>query len=352
MDVLLMVISATLVLGFLVFIHEGGHFVAARAFGVRVSEFMLGLPGPKVGFTFKGTKFGVTAVPLGGYANVCGMTQPSLPEDVTRDVLAHCYARGAVLLDEIEERFALSEDEAYNVLEDLSDWGSLERPRKTDAANVYRTPAGNGFLSGQAHVNFDPVLLYEAERSQQYFSLPFWKRATILAAGPLVNVLFAMVAFVLVYSVFGFDLQNTQTGEVAHCTLTPLQSIQAGFQYVGAVAAAIAGLFNPITAADTVSNSTSIIGIAVMSKSALEAGFVSLLSFSALISVSLGLMNLLPIPPLDGGRLAVELVQRVSHRVIPVRVVNYLSIAGMTLFIGLFVIMANQDIQRFVFGNW
>ena len=62
MDILLTILIATLVLGFLVFIHEGGHFLAARAFGVRVSEFMIGLPGPSIGVTWKGTRFGVTAV--------------------------------------------------------------------------------------------------------------------------------------------------------------------------------------------------------------------------------------------------------------------------------------------------
>ena len=51
MDIVLMILYATIVLGFLVFIHEGGHYLAARAFGVRVTEFMLGLPGPSVGFT-------------------------------------------------------------------------------------------------------------------------------------------------------------------------------------------------------------------------------------------------------------------------------------------------------------
>ena len=61
-----MVIYATICLGFLVLIHEGGHYLASRAFGVRVSEFMLGLPGPSIGFTCGDTRFGVTAVPLGG----------------------------------------------------------------------------------------------------------------------------------------------------------------------------------------------------------------------------------------------------------------------------------------------
>ena len=57
MDIVLMIVYATLILGFLVFIHEGGHYLAARAFGVRVTEFMLGLPGPNIGFTKWGTKF-------------------------------------------------------------------------------------------------------------------------------------------------------------------------------------------------------------------------------------------------------------------------------------------------------
>ena len=49
MDIVLMILYATIVLGFLVLIHEGGHYLAARAFGVRVTEFMLGLPGPNIG---------------------------------------------------------------------------------------------------------------------------------------------------------------------------------------------------------------------------------------------------------------------------------------------------------------
>ena len=74
--------------------------------------------------------------------------------------------------------------------------------------------------------------------------------------------------------------------------------------------------------------------------------------FTAMISVSLGIMNLLPSPPLDGGRFVVEVFQKVSRRVVSTRALNYLSAAGMLLFLGFFLIMANQDIQRFVFGNW
>ena len=69
------------------------------------------------------------------------------------------------------------------------------------------------------------------------------------------------------------------------------------------------GLFNPQTFTETVSNSSSVIGIAVMSKTVVDAGLCAFLEFLAMISVSLGIMNLLPIPPLDGGRFIIEIFQ-------------------------------------------
>ena len=71
-----------------------------------------------------------------------------------------------------------------------------------------------------------------------------------------------------------------------------------------------------------------------------------------MISVSLGVMNLLPIPPLDGGRFLVEIVQRIRRKEVTLKTLNYISMAGMALFICFFLVMVNQDVQRFVFGNW
>ena len=285
-----MIVCAVISIGFLVFIHEGGHYLAARAFGVRVTEFMLGLPGPSIGFTKGETRYGVTAVPLGGYAKVCGMEagplQPHLQE------------------------------------------------------------------VGQAREVADPHALYESEYRQQYRSLPFWKRSVILLAGIFMNLLFAMLVFIIVFSIIGFQVQHPETGEITTIHASVLQALQAGFMYIGMVIQAVAGLFNPATAAQTVSDSTSIVGIAVMSKDYFQAGLVEALEFMAMISVSLGIMNLLPIPPLDGGRFVVEIFQKGTRKTVSQKAMNYMSLAGMALFLGFFVIMLNQDIQRFVFGNW
>lgn len=346
-----MILASALVLGFLVFIHEGGHFLVARAFGVRVTEFMIGFPGPHIGFNWKGTRFGITAVPLGGYATVCGMLERK-PNFHLKKTMAYCYERGTVVLEEVMEDLSLTEEEAFVTLEELCEWGSLVRPTRKDKYNIYRTPSFVAGVDGNPYPIQDIDAFFEHEKAQQYNALPFWKRVSILLAGPLANLLYALVMFVIVYSCIGFDLQNTTTGEIIHYTLTPIEAIIAGLNYIGAVVVAIMGLFNPATIADTMSNSTSIIGIAVISKSAFEAGLVSFLQFSAILSVSLGLMNLLPIPPLDGGRFVVEVIQKLTARPISVRVQNYVSTAGFFLFMAFFVVMVNQDIQRFVFGNW
>ncbi|RDC26739.1 site-2 protease family protein [Eggerthella lenta] len=360
MDIVLMIVYATLILGFLVFIHEGGHYLAARAFGVRVTEFMLGLPGPNIGFTKWGTKFGVTPFLLGGYAKVCGM-EPGEMSPHLEPVLAALYRRGTANMEDIARDCGITDDEAYEALDELVEWGSIAGPTKQDKYNTYRAPvvkpskkqvaAGAvAYELGQARPVEDAHALFESEYKQQYRSLPFWKRSVILVAGVAVNLLFAMILFVILYSVIGLDMVRQSTGEIVHVTLNPLQAIQAGFMFIGMVVQAVAGLFNPATAAETVSQSASVIGIAALSKDAVDAGLFSIVGFVASISVSLGIMNLLPIPPLDGGRFVIEVFQKISRKVVTMRALNYLSAAGMILFIGFFLFMANQDIQRIISG--
>ncbi len=350
MDIVIMIVATTIVLGFLVFIHEGGHFLAARAFGVRVTEFMLGLPGPSIGFTKGGTRFGVTIIPLGGYASVCGMSPKSNSPHLKR-VLAYVYRKGTVYSEDVAHDLMLSEDEAYELLEELADWGSIKRPHRKDTHNIYRVPATKETQEGQARPIEDVQRFFESEEACQYNMLPFWKRCVILLAGPLINILWVFIVFVIVYSVIGLDLQNTETGEVFHYNWAPWDAIYLGMTYVSMVVSAIISLFNPATAADTISQSTSIVGIAVLSKDAFLAGAQDFLFFSAVISASLGLMNLLPIPPLDGGRFVVEIFQKISKKIVSTRALGYISMVGIALFAGLFVVMLNQDVQRFVLGG-
>lgn len=369
MGLLLAIVGGILILCFLVFIHEGGHYLASRLFGVRVTEFMIGLPGPHIGFKHGETKYGATCIPLGGYARVCGM-EPGEMQPHLKEVLASVHRRGTANMEEVAADCGITDDEAYNALEELVEWGSVAAPTKKDKYNTYRAmevrptkrqrkkaaaagaPEPQAWDLGQARPVDDAEQLFQHEYRQQYRSLPFWKRAVILVAGVFMNLLFAMLAFVVIYSIIGFDYQVPSTGEMLHITIPPLDAITAGFTYIGMVVQMILGLFNPQTAAETVSNSTSVVGIVAMSKTFFEQGLVDTLFFAAAISVSLGIMNLLPIPPLDGGKLAVEAVQKVSSRMVSPKVQTGLSMAGMALFVGFFLIMLNQDIQRLITGYW
>lgn len=360
-----MVVTLAVVLGFLVFIHEGGHFLAARAFGVRVTEFMIGLPGPSLGFRRGETRFGVTVVPLGGYAKVCGMAPVSNSPQLKR-VLGYLYRKGSVTPEQVGHDLCLDEDEAVDLLEELADWGSAVRPTRKNP-DCYCTPAYrptrkdkkhagvsdvHTYAQGDVRVVKDIHTLFMEERSKQYAYLPFWKRICILLAGPVMNLVWVFLAFILVYSVMGLDLQNTQTGEVFHYNWAPWDALAMGFNYLGMVLNAIIGLFNPATVSQTISNSASIIGIAVYSKDAFEAGMQNFIFFTAVVSASLGFMNMLPIPPLDGGRFVVEIFQKVTRKVVSMRALGYMTMIGVTLIFALFVVTVNQDINRFVFGNW
>ncbi len=140
MDILITIVCATVVIGFIVLIHEGGHYLAARAFGVRVSEFMLGLPGPSIGFTRGGTRFGITAVPLGGYARICGMEAGEMSPHL-KSALAALYERGTTTIGEVAAACGISDDEAFEALEELVEWGSAVGPARGDPEDVYRAAA-------------------------------------------------------------------------------------------------------------------------------------------------------------------------------------------------------------------
>lgn len=106
--------------------------------------------------------------------------------------------------------------------------------RRLKQANLRRSR----YAEGQARPVEDAHALFESEYRQQYRSLPFWKRSVILLAGIAVNLLFAMLVFVVLFSVIGFDVRM-QSGEVTHMTVDPGRAIVAGFTYIGMVVQAV-----------------------------------------------------------------------------------------------------------------
>lgn len=438
-----------LLLSVLVFIHEGGHFLAARACGVRVSEFFLGLP-----CRFRlahrsrrcGTLFGITPLLLGGYAAICGMEHDDSP--CALSVLSEINRCGKASIQEIAEALDIDSEEVLNACIMLMGWGSIApvyaegdgRSRSyypETYATVSRDRMGNTVLDGRAfdkdHAttegepwsgDIDSQELFKQEKSRTYDGASFPRRAFILLAGILVNIIAGMLLLMSVYSLIGFTVpqdvnrigeviesspaaeagivagdrivqidsvtvdtwtdlvtclqeheQNDSKSPVSivyehkgerrvadvtlddgklgiyaateHIKFNIIDSARLSLAYVAQTAAGVAQLLIPTKTMQVLDQSTSIVGISIMSAQAAAAGLATFLTFSGLISLSLGLMNLLPIPPLDGGKLVIEIVQRIRRKEVSVRVQTIVSYGGIAVFALLFIYMLRADILRF-----
>ena len=435
----------------LVFLHEGGHFIAARACGVRVTEFFLGLP-----FRWSisrvsnriGTRFGVTPFLLGGYAMICGM-DPTKSEHAAT-VLGFIHRRGTATVEDIAEELGISEDEALEACVQLMDWGSVAPIYDPDKgefeggsayASTYaampRDAQGATILDGRkfdaAHATaqgkpwespLSDAEFLELERSRTYMGKGFWHRASMLLAGIFVNLLSGFLLLMCIYSVVGIEaaqnvnvIGGVETGSVAEeigiapgdvivsidgvstdtwedivyaidgasssgkpfevvwqhegtveraevaldsedilgvnvsyqvVRLNPMDSARLSWSYIAETAKSIAQLFNPQHTLQMLDSSTSVVGISVMSAQAAAAGPTTFLTLAALISFSLGLMNLLPIPPLDGGKFVIEVIQTLIGRELPLKVQTVVSYVGVALFLLLFVYVLKNDIIRFI----
>ena len=120
--------------------------------------------------------------------------------------------------------------------------------------------------------------------------------------------------------------------------------------YVRQVAVAIARLLQPQHTMEVLDQSSSVVGIAVMASSAASAGVYDLAVVVAAISLSLGLMNLLPIPPFDGGKILIEVVQAVIRRPLPPRAIAALSYVGLAFVLFVFVVVLKNDVVRIFLG--
>ena len=434
LDVVLTIFWGIVLLSLIVVIHEGGHYLAARAFKVRVLEFMVGLPGPSIGVKRKGgqTRFGLTAIPLGGYARIAGMDDYIDESNLPR-AAAFLYKYGQIETSKLEKASEVLGFDLGEALDVLVEWGTVEKVKLKSygMGKHYRycAPGNEEFEQGEPRTINNPEAFIAHERSETYLALPWWKRLVVCAAGPLANLLTAIIVVTLVLSIagtyqatntlaevapggaaqaagieagdtivavdgvavetwtefreaiagvaVGSEVQVTFTRDGAEQTVTvvaqandqgdPVIGVTAGTErivypvpeafresllYIGQVTMAVLSLFNPATAAQTISQSTSVVGISVVARQAAELGIVNFIWLVAILSISIGLMNLLPLMPLDGGRIVVETVQRFTRKVLSPATLNFYTIVGMVFMFGLFFIVTSQDIGNIISGGF
>ncbi len=138
------------------------------------------------------------------------------------------------------------------------------------------------------------------------------------------------------------------TPELVATTPNVLQAVILSFTYIGMTFQAIAGFFNPQTFQASVSGASSVIGASYYAAEAARAGALDYAGLVAVLSLSLGVINIFPIPPLDGGKIAVELFERLRGRPLSRRVSLSLSAAGAALLFALIAYLMYSDVVRYI----
>jgi regulator of sigma E protease len=348
------VIAALLAfLGFatLIILHELGHFAAAKAVGMRVERFSLFFP-PLVGRVRRGeTEYAIGAIPLGGYVKITGMNPA---EEIPPEVAHRAYFRQPVW----KRIVVIGAGPLVNILLAfvilwVLFWanGVYDPTPKID--QVTSAPARGQLAPGDKIVSVDGVRGdFETLRRQINTHVCRGEQVNGCEATTPATVVVSLrgqertVRLRPVYSsteermLLGFSPVTVPRGvgpiEAADLSVSDMWSITSR------TVETIAGIFNPETRKEI----SGVVGSYEVTRQTIEFDLVRAVFLLAVISLSLGVINLFPFLPLDGGHIFWAVAEKVRGRAIPFSVMERAGFVGFVLVIGLFMIGFTNDIGR------
>lgn len=391
---LITVIAVSLVLGGLIFFHELGHFAVARSLGMGVSTFSLGF-GPKIlKHKWGKTEYALSLVPLGGYVALVGEQDDSeLPEGFTKEEsfsLRPAWQRLLVVAAGPVANMLL----AWLLCWILAfGWGTPQLLPQVGGLVENGPAAKAGIQAGDTIVSIDGQAINDwedmthaiARSDGQPLSIVLQRPAKIAATAPesesrarqdaapaapaegdAASVQGGTPAAMLTVEVKPeMSVRKTIFGEDEKAWLVGIRNtgavrlVEHGFWGSAAAGAAQASdmlaltwksfvkLVERVVPLDQVGGPIMI--MQMVSKQAHE-GIAGVLALAALISINLGVLNLLPIPVLDGGQIVFCLWEMIFRRPINARVQEYAMRAGLALLVGLMLLATYNDIWRIVKG--
>ncbi|QSH39494.1 RIP metalloprotease RseP [Candidatus Kaiserbacteria bacterium] len=360
------------ILVILIVVHELGHFLVAKLFGIRVEEFGIGYP-PRaftIG-TFGHTTYTINWLPFGGFVRIFGERHDEEYTDTERKqafVHAPKIKQAAVLFAGILFNlvfawflFTLTLFMGAPTAIDESEAAGLET-RLIVSSVVAGSPAGlAGLVAG------DEIVAIETPKATLETLLPS-EAATFIQerAGKQIALSY---------------IRDSETQKIENVTVTPAHGVlneTPGTPAVGISMALVAdkslsfgeaivgGFTTTVVALKTVTLGLGAfivsavtgnadwaqiagpVGIAGLIGDASSVGIVYLLYFTAFISVNLAVINLLPLPALDGGRLLFVLIESITRRPINEKIGTVFNVLGFTLLILLMVVVTYHDVARLV----
>lgn len=343
MNTALTIVLTVLLFGILIFLHEFGHFITAKMFGIRVNEFALGM-GPKLwSFTRGETEYTLRPFPIGGFCAMEGEDEESSDprafgsQKVWKRIIVVCA--GAVmnlLLGLVLMGVLLVQQESYlsttitGVGSAVTSSQELQKGDRITAVNGYAVLNDYDFNYAISRYGGE-AMTFTVERGGEKLVID--------------NVVIDPEKITGKDDGYAFFVQPIPrtVGSVLDQT----------WRYVVSIARVVwGGLMDMITGnvgLDAMSGpigTAEIIGEAATSGKTLLESLNNLMWIMALITVNLGIFNLLPVPALDGGRLLFLVVEAIFRKPVPAKYEGWVHMAGFVLLMGLMLVVAFNDIVK------
>lgn len=348
-----------LVLGLLIFIHELGHFLVAKKSGIRVDEFAIGFPPRLFSFTRKGTRYALNLIPFGGYVKIFGESpEDGATEKTATDSMINkpkyiqalvlvagvvfnlilafvifilLFTKGAEFNSNLVP-FAKSEqgvrvdyvlDDSIAIQAGIKEGDFVEsvqvegKELATDTEGIFET------LYSEKKEN-TTIILKNKEQGEHEVKL--------IPSSEDVKFGFSLTDRVFVKTNI---FKATSYAFSATIHLTKLTTVGL-FDFFGQL---FTGRANFKEVAGPV-------GIVSLVGKAAENGFNDVLFLTAIISINLAVLNLLPFPALDGGRIAVVAIEAIRRKDLDYKKVAIVNTVGFLLLIALMLILTFHDIKN------
>jgi regulator of sigma E protease len=346
-----------IVLGVLIFFHEFGHFLIARVFGVGVEKFSLGfgprLIGKKVGIT----DYRLSAIPLGGYVKMVGEEPDAqvAPQDLPLS-FTHKHVAKRMLI--------VAAGPVFNILLAVIIFfgiffftGTLILKPSIGSVRAGSPALAAGLEKGDliTQINGSPINSWD--EMAEIINASRGRALHLSVRRQDATLDFSLTpAKVTTKNIFGEDVQRyvigiTASGESFSKEMNLFQAFSESLVQTYRVTELMVVIIAKLIKGDISTNTLGgPIMIAQMAGDSAKAGVGSLISFIAVISINLAIINLLPIPVLDGGHLLFFFIEAVKGRPVSIKVREVAQQVGLFILILLMILVFYNDITRILFS--